>query len=445
MAGHQKTIVTPQDGLQKKSMSSVIDSSLVNENSFETDTSNARNYVDNNPFQTTLENPDAIYDNSLLDGVTGPKHQPHYQHRGSVFDDPSGTVNLLAKDIDVGKSVNHINSPSEAILKEDGDVSKTGSRQDDIHPIEEKTPEDSGQPVVEHPEDYPVTMAQQEEQENSQVDRLLHDVKMEGEDPIADDKYYSSKQQHSDDHHEGGYKSQNVHMKQHEYDVVNQGHDFYTDDTSHADADATHEEHHETEHNVDDNLDNNLQQQSHGSVEDMSFINNEDSTRKAGIPPLSVLSTEEVSTTKNNRLDLQTQDKDGDENKMTSRDDTHDHEHDYGKHRHYGLNGQLVHFDLYNDRDDYDEHAHAHHHEEQYHDKESTFSVIIFPKSVKRVGKTEERNAIIMTVETLHDYPVKMFQPRVPLLLISFIELEFMKMKTSNIEYQSQSQKDYLC
>ena len=50
-----------------------------------------------------------------------------------------------------------------------------------------------------------------------------------------------------------------------------------------------------------------------------------------------------------------------------------------------------------------------------------------------------------MTVETLHDYPVKMFQPRVPLLLISFIELEFMKMKTSNIEYQSQSQKDYLC
>jgi len=378
----------PSPLLKKKSTateSSVVDRSLVNEESLNlnTNSNDVRNYMPE-PFQTTFENPDAIYDNSLLDSGATPKQHRHHQE--NVFGDPSGVVNLLSN--------KDISNPSGAPLRsEDSDPSKALNREEDSqHFTEEQTTGAIGQPVVEHPEDYPVPLSQQED---NQVDKIMHDVKMEGEDPIADDNYYSGKQQQQSDnsHDDSGHKSQNVHMSQHEYDVAHQSHDSYTHDTSHAD----HER--QMENYETDDIENNQPQ--HGTVEEMSFMNNEDSTRKAGIPPSGLVQrfiSKDASSMKNHgsetdpsrlstgvegaRMKLQLA---SDESRVTSlveramrHDKTHEYEHDYGKHRHYGLNGQLLHFDLYNDQDKHDdhddEHAYAHHHEERYRDKEGRCS-----------------------------------------------------------------------
>ena len=78
----------------------------------------------------------------------------------------------------------------------------------------------------------------EDREKDGQVYKLLHDVKMEGEDPIADEKYYAGK-----DH-----KTQGVHMRQHEYDVNSKGHDRESHDRYHKDEDDDREYQHDHDH-----------------------------------------------------------------------------------------------------------------------------------------------------------------------------------------------------
>ena len=97
----------------------------------------------------------------------------------------------------------------------------------------------------------PASDHSKEENEDGQVYKILHDVKMEGEDPIADDKYYSGKDggHHSDDHEENQHKTHNVHMRQHEYDVVSDSHDRESNDYHHRQShEEEDQEHHHENH-----------------------------------------------------------------------------------------------------------------------------------------------------------------------------------------------------
>ena len=91
-----------------------------------------------------------------------------------------------------------------------------------------------------------------ERTKDGQVYKILHDVKMEGEDPIADDNYYKGKDgaQHHEQHQQQEHKTQSVHMRQHEYDVVNQSHDRdvneHYDNHHHGDKEE-HSDYHDAE------------------------------------------------------------------------------------------------------------------------------------------------------------------------------------------------------
>lgn len=90
----------------------------------------------------------------------------------------------------------------------------------------------------------------EDREKDGQVYKILHDVKMEGEDPIADDKYYAGKDHH--DHHDThedreDHKTQSVHMRQHEYDVNSKGHDWESHDRDRKDESEDREYRHEHE------------------------------------------------------------------------------------------------------------------------------------------------------------------------------------------------------
>ena len=70
---------------------------------------------------------------------------------------------------------------------------------------------------------------------------------------------------------------------------------------------------------------------------------------------------------------LRSSDKERSASLAAKHDDIHDHHHDQGRHTHYGMKGQLLHRDSYNDRDDYDKHDHNDYHEEDHRHRERKF------------------------------------------------------------------------
>uniref|UniRef100_A0A7M5WTI6 Uncharacterized protein n=1 Tax=Clytia hemisphaerica TaxID=252671 RepID=A0A7M5WTI6_9CNID len=355
-----------------------------------------------------------FYDNSLLADENGRKNSDLSGSDISLLKssfNPEGQENQKGNHI----SLPHLNSTLEPGF---GQINHQNRSLDD-------SPEDIGNPndqTVTHisPEDDedPISLTNEKEDKDSQVNHYMHDVKMEGEDPIADENYYGHKdfEHHETENHEREHQQHNVHMSQHEFDVNTEAHDHYHDTNEGKEHHKhNHGRHHEHAHNEKNhNEDAPSDQSDYDSLEQVPFASNRDSGKKHGIPDLvqSVLSKDassvkfhglnadpfssaqnkqnfkqslnaqqgeqnklQLDVTSNDFGELSTPSEESSRNQeqtseATRHDDIHDYHHEKGKHAHYGLNGQLLHFDSYNDHDRFDENENADYHEEDHRHKE---------------------------------------------------------------------------